>query len=157
MTSGRATEVNATAETGTPIVAHTLDLFESLPVLVGRWPAHHSLEGRFLARILNGEKLTAGDWLRAVHSMRLSAEVDELGKLGWTVRRKLEAKVTRDRGRRAHVARYWLDERQRDAAIRTDRAALFIDAVEAFEQGRGGSPVAIDGARAARAAHGGVQ
>jgi hypothetical protein len=133
MKNGRTTEVSATAGRDAGIVARTPDLFDDAPVPLGAWPRPATLEGRFLSRMLRGAESTAGDWLRDARSMRLAAEVHELRAAGWDVRTKLETVTTRDRGRRATVARYSLPEVQRMAALASETAAHFLAAVDAAE------------------------
>lgn len=133
MKNGRPTEVKATAETRTGIVASTPDLFDDAPVPLGIWPSASALEGRFLARLLRGAKLTAADWLGDARSMRLAAEVRELREAGWAVQDRREKVRTADRGRVARVARYWLDERQRKTAIAGEQGRHFLAAVDAAE------------------------
>lgn len=138
MKDGRNTEVQAAAGGDAGIVARTGDLFDDAPVPLGDWPSASALEGRFLARLLHGGELTAGDWLRDACSMRLAAEVVELRGLGWAVQARRETVRTADRGRRAVVARYWLEPRQRQAAVASERGWRFVAAVDAAE-GRGGA------------------
>lgn len=133
MKNGRYTEVQATAGRDAGIVARTPDLFDSAPVPLGSWPSASALEGRFLARLLRGAELTAADWLGAARSMRLAAEVLELRDLGWAVQSKRETVRTADRGRLAHVARYWLEPRQCEAAAASERGRYFLAAVDAAE------------------------
>lgn len=133
MKNGRSTTVKATAGRDAGIVARTGDLFDAEPVPLGIWPSAAALEGRFLGRLLLGATMTAGDWLKCAHSMRLAAEVEELRGAGWLVQSKLEEVRTRDRGRPARIARYWLDERQRKAAAETERGRHFLAAVDVAE------------------------
>lgn len=136
MKNGRPTEVNATAELDSGIVAHptlTADLFDDAPVPLGDWPNPETLEGRFLARLIPGGEMTSGDWLRDAHSMRLAAEVKQLRDLGWSVRAKLIDVRTNDRGRHARVARYSLDPRQAKAAAASERGQRYLAAVDAAE------------------------
>lgn len=137
MKSGRSTEVNATAGRDAGSVAHyTPDLFEDSPTPLGFWPDPYVLEGRLLVRLMRGESITSGDWLRDVKSMRLAAEVKQLRDLGWQVHSRLETVTTADRGRKARIARYWLDFSQRESAVNSEQGRLFIDAVVAFEARR---------------------
>lgn len=137
MKNGRSTEVKATAGRDAGIVAQTPDMFDDAPVPLGIWPSASALEGRFLARLLRGGELTAADWLGDARSMRLAAEVQELRDLGWVVQSKRETVRTADRGRLAHVARYWLEPNQRDAAAASERGWRFLAAVDAAEGRRG--------------------
>ena len=137
MRSGRSTEVNATAGRNAGIVArHTPDLFEDGAAFLGVWPNPFVLEGRLLARLLRGEAITSGDWLRDVQSMRLAAEVKQLRDLGWLVQSRLETVRTADRGRPARIARNWLDERQRKAVTASEHGRRFVAAVDATESRR---------------------
>lgn len=138
MKNGRSTEVNATAGRDAGIVAWTPDLFDDAPVPLGDWPTASTLEGRFLARLMRGARMTAADWLSVARSMRLPAEACELKELGWSIQRRLETVRTTDRGRLARVARYWLEPRQREAAAASERGQRFLAAVDAAE-GRGGA------------------
>jgi len=133
MKNGRAAEANATAGGDAGIVAWTPDLFDDAPVPLGDWPSAAALEGRFLARLLRGGELSAGDWLRHACSMRLAAEVGELRALGWAVQSRRETVRTADRGRPAVIARYCLEQHQRKAAIASERGERFIAAVDAAE------------------------
>lgn len=133
MKNGRSTEVKATAGRDAGIVARTPDLFDDAPVPLGTWPSLDALEGRFLARLLRGDECTAADWLDDARSMRLAAEVHELRDLGWAVESRRETVRTADRGRLAHVARYWLEPHQRDAAAASERGRRFLAAVDAAE------------------------
>lgn len=133
MKSSRSIEVQATAGRDAGIVALQAELFDSTDVPLGKWPAAHSLEGRFLSRLLRGRELTAGDWLGDARSMRLAAEVHELRELGWRVATTLKTVTTRDRGRKARIGLYSLDERQRAAAAASERGRRFIAAVDATE------------------------
>lgn len=137
MKSGRSTEVNATAGRDAASFAHyTPDLFDDSPTPLGFWPDPDVLEGRLLVRLMRGESITSGDWLRDVKSMRLAAEVKQLRDLGWQVRSRLETVTTADRGRKARIARYWLESGQREAAVSSEHGRLFIEAVVAFEARR---------------------
>ena len=102
-------------------------------------PSPQSLEGRLLACLLDGESLTAADWLRPAGSMRLASEVHQLRELGWLVRSDLIMVGTRDRTgdgvRRARVARYALDAEQRVAVRAAAGAARFVCDAANFEQG----------------------
>ena len=118
-----------------PIFARTADLFDHSEIPLGAWPKPESLEGRFLARLMRGEEMTSGDWLRDVHSMRLATEAHELRELGWSVKTRLVPVTTADRGRRATVASYSLDERQRATAVESDQGREFLRAVALAERG----------------------
>lgn len=131
--SAATDRASARGENSTSIFARTADLFDTAEAQIGFWPTPESLEGRFLARLLAGAEISSRDWLLAAHSMRLATEAYQLRGLGWRVNTRRETVPTADRGRTASVGYYSLDERQREAAAKSDAGQRFVAAVAAFE------------------------
>ncbi|WP_224000750.1 helix-turn-helix domain-containing protein [Cupriavidus pinatubonensis] len=73
------------------------------------YPTAASVRGRVLAALLRGEQLTQADALRRWATSRLGSSIYQLRKeFGWPIVTTEIEVETRDNGRVATVARYWL-------------------------------------------------
>ena len=125
--------MKTTAGIDAAIVSQTLELFDTERTAPGAWPNPEALEGRLLARLLRGDRVTSGEWWRVVHASRLAASVHKLRRTGWSVRTDTREVATLDGGRRAHIAVYSLGRDQLAAAVASQDGRQFIGAVDAAE------------------------
>lgn len=81
------------------------------------YPPHKSVRGRVLGRLLRGRMMTNGDVWRELSASRLAATIYQLRReFGWDIRSHRIRVRTRDNGRDALIAEYWIDAEQRNDA-----------------------------------------
>ncbi len=96
------------------------------------YPPADSVRGRVLGRLIRGAMMTTGDAWRDLSTSRLAAVVHHLRQCGWAIQSHSIIVRTKDHGRDARIAEYWLDAAQRKTLGEAGRK--YADLASQFER-----------------------
>lgn len=102
---------------------------------LGNFPSPKTVHGRVLGALLDGYRLTHNSAQARFGTSRLAAHVHRLRALeGWRIRRAIITAPTRDHGRSARIAEYWIAPS--DIASAGEAGRQYVNACKEFECGQ---------------------
>lgn len=106
------------------------------PRQLGNFPSPTTVHGRVLGALLSGDHLTHNRAQAMFGTSRLAAHIHRLRTLeGWRIRKVIITVPTRDHGRSARIAEYWIAPP--DIANAGEAGRHYANACKEFDSGQG--------------------